>query len=208
MKLVSTRVFLSAVILHFLTSACARITVHPVSVPSIAIVCDLPRRYVVVDGTVTQTEEDALLSALDQINAVTPGLVVYAGRVAPSEAVAHLNAGSVVVVGAPERYNTNDEEAVKKAEGALAYTTMKTRGGGCLTGAALVILADLSTLPNTDLIYTVVAHEVMHSIGFGHADPDGAFKTIMEPSLRKTMPKGLAAADKRAIEAVYSRGFF
>lgn len=203
------RALLLLAILLFPTSCSAHIRVRPVSTPSVAILCEFPRRYFIAEGTVTQAESEALQAAIVATNELTPGLVVFAGIVPVDQVRAHLAAGGTVMIGAPDRYDVLDRAAVEAVNGTLAYTGMKSDPQtGCLAGVPIVILADLESFPAGYSADSVIWHEFMHSLGFGHADPGGAFKTIMRPSIGANGPANFSAADKRSILSVYSRGVF
>ena len=163
-----------------------------------------------VPELLTPAEAEALQAAVEDVQKLVPGLVVWGGPTSSlEEAEAILKSGHTVWVGHPKRYDVRDAAELQAHDGTLASTYLTTRPGtACLNGIPVVIYADLTTLPGNG-VKGVVYHEFMHSLGFGHAERMAGIKTLMRPMYRaETSGDGFSKADQRSIVAVYARGFF
>lgn len=195
-------------VVFFLTSCTPVIHLHPISVGSVAVVCKFPRKYY-THASVTAAEKEALLAAISETEEITPGLVVYSGEVSTDEAMPHIEAGDVVLIGNTTRYDVRDPVAAEKNRGVLAVTLIQTeKPSACLKGTPIILIADTTTFPRPELIRSLIFHEFLHSLGFGHADVNTGFSTLMRPAMEGDTPDHFTGADRRAIQSTYSRGFW
>lgn len=165
--------------------------------PSIATICQAGREVWCEKGN---PECEAVALAVQAIDEVVPGLLVYRGELEKVALIALFNKTpgprlTVVVRG--------DGVPADYKELAIAMTLMAPEPRQACLGNVPIILVWPSAALSTVEWRQVVLHEMLHSLGFNHASESCPYSTVMRPALSQERRVGLSKADANALRAVY-----
>jgi hypothetical protein len=180
---------------RFLPAAKPAWNPRPLSTGSIGLQC-LPGREVWCEQGDTQC--DALKASVALVEASVPGLLVYAGEAPHDTLTSKLagvlpEAGVVVVLRAPpqtDKYPPATTQAVPD------------KATGCLPNVPIVLLWPDNALDAASW-QRVLLHELLHSLGAGHAAAEFPFSTLMHPNPNAENRQGLSVSDESWLRAVY-----
>lgn len=134
--------------------------------------------------------------AVAEVNQVIPGLLIWQGEASHDDILQHYHNGDTVFL--PAAGVPKDHAALP-----IAMTLLKPEASqACIGGTPILILWDWSDLTPADW-NQVALHELLHSLGAGHAAADCPFSTVMRPAVEGERRVGLSKSDRNWLRAVY-----
>ena len=181
--------------------SCIHMTVRPLAFHSFGVVCE-GHRDVVCDATLSPAECAVVQTVVAEFNDAVPGLLTFKGTIPHAQAADAPDEGYIVVLPSVPRL-------IPTADIPIAVTrTGRHSNDMCLLGGAHMVLIAPSDRYNTDDWAEIVAHEMMHALGFEHTEQDTPLSTVMRPAALVEKRKGLSDNDKLVLTTVYSRAWF
>lgn len=168
--------------------------------PTIALQC-APERPVYCAEDLSPERCELVIAAVEEVNAVVPDLLVYAGHLTWEQIAELQRAKTPITVWASlTRAQARDGGL---PETVLGVTMLRPNDATmCVEFVPIALVwAEGELTPKEEA--QVVRHELMHSLGAGHADPESRFSTIMRPGLSSERREGLSKADRNWLRAVY-----
>lgn len=184
--------------------------------PSMAVLCEPARK---VYCTADERSEVCLdvKRAIEEIDAVVPGLLVYGGTIDWDYARILRDSNQHVTVtgnftradmyeqAAPGRSPKQQAALASQLANILGMTVVQPADGSvCIPFVPILFVFNAGELTPADQ-YQVIIHEMMHSIGAGHAETNLPWQTVMRPGLASEHRAGLSIVDRQWLRAVYGR---